>query len=340
MNLHRTSPTTRWYFYHQGKRITTPCTDRRTAEAWKIQHLAALAERRIIGPANATMDDLFDLVERDYEDNGKCSIQALRSRLRRLRKFFGGMRASEVCERSVGSYRRSRDAAPATVNRELEVLRRAFSLGKRNKLIASPAHVEIPAVDNVRTQRITHEQYRRLVDAMSAPEKYAAVLAYHTGWRLGRVLGMRWEQVDWDAGVIHPPQRQSKNKRVGIAPIYGDMASALTACLELWPQSESVFRIRSVRAAWQKACAATGLGVLVYRKYTGLRFHDLRACAASNLIDAGVPQVEAMKILGHQTDAMFRRYQIDSPKRVRGIGEQMEKFLGGSDEQADDKLAG
>ena len=37
---------------------------------------------------------------------------------------------------------------------------------------------------------------------------------------------------------------------------------------------------------------------------------DLRRCAARNLIRSGVAQAVAMCITGHETDAMFRRYNI------------------------------
>ena len=39
-------------------------------------------------------------------------------------------------------------------------------------------------------------------------------------------------------------------------------------------------------------------------------FHDFRRAAARRLTNAGVPQVVAMRITGHKTPSMFRRYSI------------------------------
>ena len=38
------------------------------------------------------------------------------------------------------------------------------------------------------------------------------------------------------------------------------------------------------------------------------RFHDLRHCAASNFRRAGVDTITAMKIVGHKSQKMYRRY--------------------------------
>ena len=67
--------------------------------------------------------------------------------------------------------------------------------------------------------------------------------------------------------------------------------------------------IASFRKAWATACK--------FANVPGRLFHDLRRCAARNLLASGVPQTVAMKITGHKTDSMFRRYAIVTVEQQR-----------------------
>ena len=67
--------------------------------------------------------------------------------------------------------------------------------------------------------------------------------------------------------------------------------------------------IREFRKSWRSACRAAGV--------SGRIFHDLRRTAVRNLIRAGVPQSVAMKISGHGTSSIFRRYDITADDDLR-----------------------
>ena len=69
---------------------------------------------------------------------------------------------------------------------------------------------------------------------------------------------------------------------------------------------------------WAKACEAAGL--------VGIIPHDLRRCTARSLSLSGVREQLAMKITGHKTNAMYRRYRIVDEEELRQAQEQGEAF--------------
>ena len=60
--------------------------------------------------------------------------------------------------------------------------------------------------------------------------------------------------------------------------------------------------IRDLYKRWREACQAA--------KASGRLIHDLRRTAVRNLERAGVPRSVAMKLTGHKTEAVYRRYAI------------------------------
>ena len=104
--------------------------------------------------------------------------------------------------------------------------------------------------------------------------------------------------------------------------------------------------VKDFRATWADVCVSTGLGQFICRKckapwkdercsecdahtrhdrtYKGLLVHDLRRTGIRNMIRRGVTEQIAMKISGHKTVSVFRRYNIISDADLRNAAKQIE----------------
>ena len=58
--------------------------------------------------------------------------------------------------------------------------------------------------------------------------------------------------------------------------------------------------------------------------------HDFRRTAVRNLERAGVPRSVAMKLVGHKTESMYRRYAIVAESDLREGVAKLAKLPGGS----------
>ncbi|PYM68673.1 MAG: hypothetical protein DME10_26530 [Candidatus Rokuibacteriota bacterium] len=74
--------------------------------------------------------------------------------------------------------------------------------------------------------------------------------------------------------------------------------------------------IKDLYGAWDRACRTAGVA--------GLVPHDLRRSAVRNLERAGVPRATAMKLVGHKTEAIYRRYAIVVESDLLAGGEKLD----------------
>jgi len=72
-------------------------------------------------------------------------------------------------------------------------------------------------------------------------------------------------------------------------------------------------RIKNLHAVWRRACREAGC--------PGRFIHDLRRTAVREMERAGVPRSVAMKLSGHKTESIYRRYAIVSEADLaEGVG--------------------
>ncbi len=273
------------------------------------------------------------MLVQDYQVNGRKSLDRARRSLHHLAGSFAGVRALDITSDVVTAYIAGRltgpsPARPATIRNELAALTRMFTLGFRaGKVPSRPAFPSI-AVHNTRSGFFEEEELSAVLNHL--PEALRAVVqfTYLTGWRIGEVRQLTWRQVDLKADVVRLEPGETKNREGRVYPFSSSPElkallleqRRITSLLERevgglvpWVFHRQGKPIRNFHMAWRNACRKAG--------YPGRLVHDLRRTAVREMERAGVPRSVAMKLSGHKTESIYRRYAIVSEADLaEGVG--------------------
>ena len=303
-----------------GRPVYESSKSTKKSEAIKLRDkMLAKKSRGELSGGSADKVLITDLLDDVLKSDIKPSTRYVWEKVieKNIRPFFGKVKAQRLTTDLMDKYREKRKGegrSDATANRELSILRTSFHNARKRtppKVLVVP-YFPIVAETNIRKGFLTDEQYDKLRDELPAELKGLFVTGYITGLRRGEITAIQWPQVDFEAGLITLAKGETKNDEPRSVPILdGDMRDLLVAAKkerdEKWPSSPWVFsrqgeRIVDFRWAWDEACKRAGV--------PDLNFHDLRRTAVRNMRRAGIPQVIRMKISGHKTDSMERRYNI------------------------------
>ena len=317
-----------WIRYcRNGKRFDESSHSTKKGEALRLLKLreGAVAQGRVVTPAmgRKTVDKILDDLITEQKANGRKSAEHVKRRVDlHVRPYFGYMRCGEVTTATVNAYiadRLEAGAKPATINRELAALKRAFRLARRASLIMDTPYIPMLREANARQGFFEPEQLAAVIAHLPPYLRPVIQFAGVTGWRIpSEVLPLGWTQVDRKAGEVRLEPNTTKNTE-GRTFIIGPLRTLRDVLEQQWAEHEAlkkrgiicpwVFhrngkRIKVIKHAWDSACRAAGC--------PGRIPHDLRRTAVRAMTRAGISQHIAMKMTGHKTDSVFRRYAIVS----------------------------
>jgi site-specific recombinase XerD len=286
------------------------------------QREGAAVEGRVVPPRSnrVTVAELAEGLKANYRANGRRSIRRLELSLAHLLPVFGPRRAMHLTGDDVTTYRNQRleaKAAPATVNRELAALKRMFSLAvKAERLHRSPP-IEMLKENNARRGFFEREQFEAVRRHLPEDLRSLVTVAYVTGWRItDALLPLEWRQVDFRANTLRLEPGTTKNDEGRIFAMTPELRAALEAQKAATEQLQrqgriirNVFHrrgkpIKSFKKSWATACLRAGC--------PGRIPHDFRRTSVRNLERAGVSRSAAMRMVGHKTESVYRRYAIVS----------------------------
>lgn len=336
-----------WIYYgHDGRRHRESSGSHRKRDARDLltQRLAEIGAGTFVGPAAKAVRfaDLKRIIHEFYVVNGRTSIRRLETALAHLEEHFGHMRAIHMTTPRLRSYigkRQEEGAANASIRKEFAALRKAFKIAVEDGMLTVVPHFPTVTVNNTRQGFVSRDDLEAMCAYLDDDVEPIVRFAYLTGWRKGKVLPLRWEQVDWELGTVRPG-RGADNKPTGKPfPFHQveELASLLrrqrertdalareTGSIIPWVFHRDGEEIKGFRRQWNSACLSAGLGewktdrdgkpVLDRNghriKVHSVVFHDLKRSAVRNFERAGISRSVGMQFTGHKTPSIYGRYAI------------------------------
>jgi integrase len=292
--------------------------DQARAEAKRLLGLVAHSKdpagARAAAKAAPTVADLAHRFLAEHaEAKRKASTAAEYRRLldKIVLPALGKRKVAEVTRAEVTNLHHANRATTYQANRVLAVLSKMFNLGERWGLRpdgSNPCrHVEKFA-ERKRERMLSPAELARLGDALASykgsPHAAAAIkLLVLTGARLGEVLGLRWEWIDFERAEARLPDSKTGAKTIHLPP------PALAVLAELpWVEGNPHVIVGGVAGAamvnlekpWRAIRKAAGL--------EDVRLHDLRHAFASIAASSGMGLPIIGKMLGHTQAQTTQRY--------------------------------
>jgi len=328
----------RWGYRGKMYRQSSGSANRADAVKLLKRKLGEIGRGRVFTPdvERTSLEDLCGMLVNDYRANQRRSLERVGGSLAHLKQHLGGMRACDLTTDRVTAYvaaRQAAKAANATINRELAALKRMFRLGEIAGKVAQRPYIPMLQEDNARTGFFEEAEFRDVLGHLPDHLKPVAEVAYVTGWRMrSELLTRQWAHVDFGAGWIRLEPGEAKNREGRMFPLTPTLRVVLarqrahtraieraTGRLIPWVFHRNGRPIKYYRRPWLTACKAAGVPHRIP--------HDFRRTAVRNLERAGVPRSAAMKMVGHRTEAIYRRYAIADERMLREGAAKLEALL-------------
>lgn len=286
---------------------------------------------------------------------------AYRSQVNNINDTLGRVRLEDLRPEHIEKLHRNLNRAPATVLKAHRVLSRALKVAEqRGKISRNPATlVDAPTIRQHEVTPLTADDARsilRIAEGRRNAPRWTVALSL--GLRQGEALGLRWDDIDLDAGTLtvrHALKRSidgsgavlgepktKKSKRTILMPRSLQQAMQLHRTHQAqerlrfgpdWtgdPRGDFVFTTPKGTAVSHQPDYAEWKKILNLAGVPSARLHDARHTAATLMMVQGVPARVVMEILGHSTIQLtMNTYSHVVPELSEAAAEAMDRALRG-----------
>ncbi len=333
MGLVKRSNTWWMSFMYQGLQVrrSTGTADKRMAEAILGKIKVQIVEGRFFEKQEVQHRTLKELMDRYATEHAARRANHRRelTSINNLKTFFGNPTLDHITPKRIVAYKNQRytdGVKPATMNRELATLKKAFNLARREWEWCTDnpvCRVSMEKENNSRDRWLTLEEEQRLLLAAAPWLRELVVFAIYTGMRMGEILALTWAGVDLFRRTV--TVFRSKNGERRTIPVSTTVLDLLkhkyatrpeTADLVFHSESQTTLDGSNIRRALNLALDSA--------KIHDLHFHDLRHTFATRMVQAGIDLYKVQRLLGHKSPIMTQRYAHHYPESLRDGVEALE----------------
>ena len=286
-------------------RESTGETDISAAQSWCLDRIARIRRAPEL-THQITLDSAAGkwMLEVGQYQSSKESRMSLLQGL--ITDFGGKTLLSQITKADIFLFierRRNRGAKPATINRYLSALSALCTRAQNYWDCNVPSFKLSQFKQKEPQENIKYfknwDDVQRLLNACAPHIRPIIQTAIYTGLRRGRILGMKWDQIDWDN---HQIVYMGKDGRPHSVPMVKPLEDALR---QLPRRGDYVFTyhgvpIRDIKTAWHNAFKKAGIAYM--------NFHTLRHTTATWLIRQTGNLKLVQTVLGHSNISVTTKY--------------------------------
>ena len=308
------------YVDQHAKRRLKTFDLKKDAEAWSTTALHEVAQGTHARDIKTTIADVVDawISHGISEGLERGTIEPRKKHLKlHITPFIGRVKLAELTTPMVHRFADQLGDAGRSVamrRKVLTSLSSAVSFAKGRGLVAQNACQEVKVRSDERAKAKvvipTKAELKLLID--KSPERWRPfiITATFTGMRASELRGLRWADVDLDAGIIRvsqradawstigPPKSAAGRREIPLVPMVINTLKQCPRDYELvFPNSHGrPFQHSNFHTyVWQPLLRTCGLD---------LKFHSLRHAATSMFIELGWPAKRIQSVMGHATIGM------------------------------------
>ena len=285
-----------------NKRLAVTVMGKRRTEIAEGKHLDRRTVRRV------TFRQYAEEYARVYSAQKKSASRDAVS-LNNLIPVFGDFYLDDIKPEMVHRYQTNRLAKgrkPATVNRELALLKTMFNRAiDAEKATGNPVvKVKFLKENNARCRILEEDERERLRVEMHPRIRRIYDFARKTGLRQGEIFRLKWPDVDLKGGFLRVGEAKSgEGRTIPLNRTARGILENIPYRLDggyVFCRPQDGEAIRSIRTGFENAVKRAGI--------EDYHFHDTRHEFASALAMAGVDLNTIRELLGHKTMQMVMRY--------------------------------